>query len=326
MEYTNLGNSGLKVSRLCLGMMGFGDPNWRDWILSEEKSEPIITRAYELGINFFDTANMYSLGESEVVTGKVLKKIAKREEVVIATKVYFSLGKGPNEGGLSRKHLNAAVNDSLQRLGTDYIDLYYIHRWDYETPIEETLEALHQLVVSGKVRYIGASSMYAWQFAKALYLADLHNWTRFIAMQNHYNIIYREEEREMIPLCIEENIGVVPWSPLARGFLLGDRFKGSTGSTARGKTDNYGQNLYNHPTDPIVVKVLNEMANEKCVSPIQLGLAWMMHKQGITSPVLGPTKLLHIEQAVEALDIQLTTEEINVLEKEYQPHSIAGHS
>ncbi|MBT7615735.1 MAG: aldo/keto reductase [Calditrichaeota bacterium] len=326
MEYVKLGNSGLKVSRLCLGMMSYGDPQWRDWTMGEEEAEPIVKQAWELGINFFDTANMYSLGVSEVVTGKILKKFAKREEVVIASKVHFPMGKGPNERGLSRKHINASVNDSLRRLDTDYIDLYYIHRWDYETPIEETMETLHQLVVSGKVRYIGASSMFAWQFAKAQYLADIHNWTRFIAMQNHYNIIYREEEREMNPLCIEENVGIVPWSPLARGFLLGDRFKGEDCETPRGKTDTYGQGLYNHPSDPVVVKVLNEMANEKEVSPIQLGLAWMMHKPGITSPIVGSTKVKHMEQLVEALDIKLTTAEMERLEKEYQPHAIAGHS
>ncbi len=326
MEYVNLGNSGLKVSRLCMGMMSYGDPDWRDWIKGEEEAEPIVKRAWELGINFFDTANMYSLGESEVVTGKILKKLAKREEVVIATKVHFPMGEGPNERGLSRKHIHASVNDSLKRLDTDYIDLYYIHRWDYATPIEETLEALHQLVVSGKVRYIGASSMFAWQFAKSLYLADLYKWTRFIAMQNHYNIIYREEEREMNPLCVEENIGIVPWSPVARGFLLGDRFKGEDCQTARGKTDTYGQGLYNHPSDHTVVKVLKKMAEEKNVSPVQLGLAWMMHKPGITSPVIGSTKVHQIEELVEALDISLTKEEIEKLENEYEPHNITGHS
>jgi aryl-alcohol dehydrogenase (NADP+) len=325
MQYVNLGNSGLKVSPVCLGTLAFGTPEWRDWVLDEEASRPFIQRALELGINFFDTADMYSRGASEEVVGRALKDFARREEVVIATKVYFPHSDKPNQGGLSRLHILRAAEKSLRRLGTDYIDLYIIHRWDYQTPIEETLEALHDLVKSGKVRYIGASSMSAWQFAKALYLANLHGWTRFISMQNHYNLIYREEEREMLPLCRDQGIGVTPWSPLARGFLAGNRFKAGGGETLRAKGDTFSKDMYYQDSDFAVVDRVVELAHSKHGSPAQIALAWLLHQPGITSPVIGATKLAHIDQAVGALDIDLTKEELDFLEELYVPHPILGH-
>lgn len=244
MKYTTLGKTGLKISRLCLGMMSYGTPDWRDWVLSEEDSRPFVQRAVELGINFFDTANMYSLGVSETVTGRLLKEFTQRDEVVIATKVYFPMNDKPNQGGLSRKHIMASIEASLKRLGTDYVDLYQIHRWDTETPIEETLEALHDVVKAGKARYIGASSMFAWQFSKSLYSSKLHGWTSFVSMQNHYNLVYREEEREMIPLCRDQGIGLIPWSPLARGFLAGNRQKVAEGETTRARSDGFAHGMY----------------------------------------------------------------------------------
>ncbi len=263
MDYLRLGKSGLKVSRLCLGMMTYGTPEWREWVLDEDQSRPFIKRALELGINFFDTANAYSLGVSEEITGRALKDFARRDEVVIASKVFFPMGDKPNQGGLSRVHIMHAVEDSLRRLGTDYIDLYQIHRWDPHTPIEETLEALHDLVKSGKVRYIGASSMYAWQFSKSLYVADLHGWTRFISMQNHYNLVYREEEREMMPLCLSEGIGVIPWSPLARGFLSGNRTREEWGVTSRAKTDDFAHQMYYQESDFTVVERVEVVAGKR---------------------------------------------------------------
>jgi len=262
MEYQNLGKSGIKVSRICLGTMTYGSTKWRDWVLDEEESRPFIKRALELGINFFDTADAYSLGVSEEIVGRALKDFARRDEVVIASKVFFSMGDKPNQGGLSRVHIMNAIDDSLRRLGTDYIDLYQIHRWDADTPIEETLEALHDVIKSGKVRYIGASSMYAWQFAKSLYLADLKGWTRFVVMQNHYNLVYREEEREMLPLCLSEGIGVIPWSPLARCFLSGNRSRQDWGETTRAKSDGFAHDMYYQDSDFDVVERVKELAKK----------------------------------------------------------------
>jgi len=306
--------------------MTYGTPEWRSWVLDEEESRPFFRRALELGINFFDTANMYSLGVSEEITGRALRDFGRREEMVIATKVYFPMGDGPNQGGLSRLHIMRAVEDSLRRLGTDYIDLYQIHRWDYETPIEETLQALHDLVRAGKVRYIGASSMYAWQFAKSLYLADLRGWTRFVSMQNHYNLVYREDEREMIPLCRAEGVGLIPWSPLARGFLTGDRSEKNYVETIRAKTDDFAQHLYYRDTDFDVVARVVDLAERLEVKPAQIALAWLLHQEGVTAPIIGASKMFHLEDAVVALDIELTEEDLAYLEEPYQPHPVLGHS
>ena len=326
MEYVNLGRTGLKVSRICLGTMTYGTPNWRPWVLDEEESRPFFRRALELGVNFFDTADMYSLGVSEEVTGRALRDFSRREELVIASKVYFPMGDGPNQGGLSRLHIMRAVEDSLRRLGTDYIDLYQIHRWDYETPIEETLQALHDLVRSGKVRYIGASSMYAWQFAKSLYLADLQGWTRFVSMQNHYNLVYREDEREMLPLCRAEGIGVIPWSPLARGFLTGNRSSQDYIESKRAKTDDYAQHLYYRDTDFDVVARVVDLAERRDVKPAQIALAWLLHQEGVTAPIIGASKMFHLEDAIAVLDIELSEKDVDYLEEPYQPHPVLGHS
>jgi aryl-alcohol dehydrogenase-like predicted oxidoreductase len=327
MKYTNLGNTGLKVSRICLGMMTYGTPEWREWVLPEADSRPFVKRAVEAGINFYDTANMYSLGVSEEVTGKLLKEFTHRDEVVIATKVYMPMGDKPNRGGLSRKHIMDSIDASLRRLGTDYVDLYQIHRWDYETPIEETLEALHDVVKAGKARYIGASSMFAWQFAKSLYLADLHGWTRFVSMQNHYNLVYREEEREMNPLCLAEGVGIIPWSPLARGFLAGNRKRDKDAHpTNRARTDNFAHNMYYQETDFEVVDRVVELAEQKGAKPAQIALAWLLHKRGITSPIIGASKMYQLEEAIAAVDIELSDEEIARLEEPYQPRPVLGHS
>lgn len=326
MQYTNLGNTGIKVSRLCLGMMTYGTPKWRDWVLEEDQSLPFIQRAVEAGINFFDTANMYSLGVSEEITGRALLKFSRREEMVIATKVYFPMNDKPNQGGLSRLHIIQAAEDSLRRLGTDYIDLYQIHRWDYETPIDETLEALHDLVKAGKVRYIGASSMHTWQFAKSLYLADLQGWTRFVSMQNHYNLVYREEEREMIPFCIDQGIGLIPWSPLARGFLAGNRTQDKSGETPRSKSDEFAHDMYYQGTDFEVLDRAIKLGKCHGVSSAQIALAWMLHKPGITAPIIGASKMSHLEEAIDALDIQLSAKEIEFLEEPYHPHPVLGHN
>ncbi|MEM8530403.1 MAG: aldo/keto reductase [Chloroflexota bacterium] len=325
MQYANLGRTGLKVSRICLGMMTYGDPKWRDWILSEEAGRPFVKRALELGINFFDTSNMYSNGVSEEILGRAIRDFACRDDVVLATKVYFPTGEGPNNRGLSRKHILTAVDDSLRRLGTDYIDLYQIHRLDHETPIEETLETLHDLVRVGKVRYIGASSMFAWQFARALYLADRYGWTRFVSMQNHYNLIYREEEREMIPLCQAEGVGLIPWSPLARGFLAGNRQRGAQGETSRAKSDDIAHRMYTLESDTTVAEHVSEVAQTRGVPPAQVALAWLLHKPGVVAPIIGASKMSHLEQAVAAVDVELDTEAIINLEEPYQPHSILGH-
>lgn len=326
MEYTNLGRSGLKVSRICLGMMSYGDPAWRPWVLKGGDCIPFVRRALELGINFFDTADVYSFGKSEEALGRALREFARREEVVIATKVFFPMGKGPNERGLSRVHIMNAIDASLERLGTDYVDLYQIHRYDPETPVEETLEALHDIVRAGKARYIGASSMYAWQFARMLYLADRHGWTRFISMQNHYNLVYREEEREMIPLCQEEGIGVIPWSPLARGFLTGIRRREDPEGTVRTKTDDFAHSMYYQPSDYSVVERLAAIASERGVSPAQAAIAWLLSKPVVTAPIIGATKMHHLEDAVAAVNLRLSEEEIKRLEEPYQPHRVLGHT
>jgi aryl-alcohol dehydrogenase (NADP+) len=325
MEYVTLGRTGLKVSRICLGMMTYGTPKWRPWVLDEETSRPFVQRALEHGINFFDTADMYSLGASEEVTGRALRDFATRDKVVIATKVFYPMSDDPNDRGLSRKHLMSAVDNSLRRLGTDYIDLYQIHRWDPDTPLEEMLTALHDIVRSGKVRYIGASSMMSWQFAKALYVADQRGLTRFVSMQNHYNLVYREEEREMLPLCREEGIGVIPWSPLARGFLAGNRRSATDADTPRGKTDTFGHGLYYAPEDFTVADRCAEVAREKGVKPSQIALAWVLRQPGITAPIVGASKMYQLDEAVEALKIVLTAEDAQRLEEPYVPHRVLGH-
>ena len=322
MQYVNLGRTGLKVSRLCLGAMTYGDPKWRPWILSEDAGRPILKRALEHGINFFDTADMYSLGASEEVLGRALRDFASRNDVVIATKAYFPMSADSNDRGLSRKHLIAAIDNSLRRLGTDHVDLYQIHRWDAETPIEETLRALDDIVRAGKARYIGASSMPAWQFAKALYRADRHGWTRFVSMQNHYNLVYREEEREMLPLCREEGIGVIPWSPLARGFLAGNRRAADRGDTARAKTDTFAHDLYYTDADFAVADRAAEVAAQRGVSPAQIALAWLLRQPDVTAPIIGASKMEHLEQAVAATDIALTDDEAARLEEPYVPHRV----
>jgi aryl-alcohol dehydrogenase-like predicted oxidoreductase len=327
MDYTNLGSTGLKVSRICLGTMTYGSKKWREWVLEEEESRPFIRRALELGINFFDTADMYSVGVSEEILGRALKEIGpSRDRVVIATKVFNPMGDDPNQCGLSRKHIMHAIDDSLHRLQTDYVDLYQIHRFDYSTPIEETLEALHDVVKMGKALYLGASSMFAWQFAKMLAAQDAMSLARFVAMQNHYNLIYREEEREMMPLCREEGIGVIPWSPLARGFLAGNRTKESFGETVRAKTDEYAQKLYYQDSDFVVVDRLSEIAKKRGVPNAQVALAWVLAQPGVTSPIVGASKMQHLEDAVAALKIKLTDEELKALAEPYRPHAVLGHS
>jgi aryl-alcohol dehydrogenase (NADP+) len=306
--------------------MSFGEPSdQRPWALNEEQSRPFIKRALELGINFFDTADVYSNGKSEEVVGRALRDFAARDEIVLATKVHGSMGPGPNDAGLSRKHILSAIDASLKRLGTDYVDLYQIHRWDYATPIEETLEALNDVVRMGKARYIGASSMFAWQFAKALYTSDRHGWTRFVSMQPHYNLVYREEEREMIPLCLDQHIAVIPWSPLARGLLTAVRVKGG-GETERAKTDAFGQRLYTREDDFAVANVVADVAQRLGVSNAQVALAWILSKPGITAPIVGATKLNHLEDAVASLSVRLSEEDIHKLEGAYQPHPVLGHS
>lgn len=326
MKYVRLGSTGLQVSRICLGCMSYGVPERgkHPWSLDEEASRPFIKRALELGINFFDTANGYSDGTSEEIVGRALRDCAKRDELVLATKVFLPWRDRPNTGGLSRKAIFAAVDDSLRRLGTDYIDLYQIHRWDYGTPIQETLEALHDVVKSGKVRYLGASSMYAWQFAQALYLADAHGWTRFVSMQPHYNLLYREEEREMFGLCAAEGIGVIPWSPLARGRLA--RPWADQPSTARAGSDDFGKKLYERTeaADRTVVGRVVQIAAARQLPQAQIALAWMLHKPVVTAPIVGATKPHHLEEAVAALSVSLTADEMTALEESYVPHPVAG--
>lgn len=326
MEYVRFGNTGMKVSRLCLGTMTYGKPTERwQWALNEEQSRPFIQKALELGINFFDTADMYSFGTSEEVLGTALKDFAKRDDVVIATKVFNQMSPAPNDGGLSRKHIMSSIDASLRRLKTDYVDIYQIHRWDYNTPIEETMETLHDIVKAGKARYIGASSMFSWQFAKALYIAELHGWTRFVSMQPHYNLIYREEEREMIPLCQDQKIAVIPWSPLARGLLTGKRTK-ERNETLRAKTDEFGKSLYKSDSDFDIVNRLTEIASKKELPNSQVALAWLLSKPAITAPIVGASKPGHLEDAVAALSVKLTQDEITQLEELYRPHPVLGHS
>jgi aryl-alcohol dehydrogenase (NADP+) len=325
MKYVNLGRSGLKVSGICLGAMSFGSQKWRPWTLSEDKSRPIVRRALELGINFFDTADVYSIGVSEEILGHLLKDLAKRDQVVIATKVNGPMGSGPNDRGLSRKHIIDAVHASLKRLGTDYIDLYQIHRWDYDVPIEETLEALNDLVRSGKVLYIGASSMFAWEFSRTLHISGTHGWSRFVSMQNHYNLIYREEEREMLPLCRHEGIAVLPWSPLARGLLAG-KWKGPRGvETLRAQTDDYTPRLYFQEHDFELAERVAEVARKRSVPPAQVALAWLSSRPGVTAPIVGATQVAHVEDAVASLEIKLDAEEVRQLEELYKPHPVLGH-
>jgi 1-deoxyxylulose-5-phosphate synthase len=326
MEYVRFGSTGLKVSRICLGCMSFGQPTeGRMWALNEEQSRPFIKRALELGINFFDTADVYSIGMSEQVVGRALRDYVSRDEVVIATKVHGAMGPGPNDRGLSRKHILSSIDASLKRLGTDYVDLYQTHRWDYETPIEETMEALHDVVRAGKARYIGASSMYAWQFAKAQYTADLHGWTRFVSMQPHYNLVYREEEREMLPFCQDQKVAVIPWSPLARGLLTGKRVKGG-GETERAQADTFGKTLYTRDDDYAISNRVGEVAEARGLPMAQVALAWMLSKPVITAPIVGATKPHHLEDAASALSVQLTPDEICRLEELYQPHPVLGFS
>lgn len=340
MQYTRLGSTGLAVSRICLGMMTYGTPQWRPWVLDEAQSRPLVRHAVELGINFFDTADMYSAGECEVLTGKFVREFCRRDEAVIATKLYFpvdiefkggaSLGGAgadrPNRSGLSRKRIFHAVDDSLKRLGTDYIDLYQIHRFDPATPIEETMQALHDVVKAGKVRYIGASSMWAWQFAKAQQVAAANGLTRFVSMQNHYNLAYREEEREMIPLCRDQGVALLPWSPLARGFLAGNRKAGDpqSGATSRAQTDDIAQKYYYRASDFATVERLSALAAKKGVSNATLAYAWLLHK-GVTAPIVGASKLHQLDQAAAAAELVVTAQEAAELEKGYEPHPVIGH-
>jgi 1-deoxyxylulose-5-phosphate synthase len=325
MEYVRLGPTELNVSRICLGMMSYGDPDWREWLLPEEAAEPIVRRAVEAGVTFFDTADMYSNGRSEEITGRLLAKLfARRDDYVLATKVYFPMGPGPDDRGLSREHILAAIDASLTRLGVEYVDLYQIHRWDDETPIEETMAALHDVVQAGKARYIGASSMYAWQFAKAQHIAEAAGGTAFVSMQNHYNLVYREEEREMIPLCLDQGVEVIPWSPLARGFLAGGRERGGERTTVRAGSDRVAE-MY-EDADFDVVDVVREVAEERGLPPAQIALAWLLAKPAVAAPIVGATKLRHLEDAIAATDVTLSEEEAARLEAPYRPHPILGHS
>jgi 1-deoxyxylulose-5-phosphate synthase len=325
MNYTNLGTSGLRVSRVCLGMMGFGNESERPWVIDEDAAEPIVRAAVEGGVTFFDTADTYSGGASEVATGRLVPKYLSRDEAVIATKVFMPVTPGENGGGLGRKHVMSAIDASLGRLGMDYVDLYQIHRWDPRTPIEETMEALHDVVRSGKARYIGASSMFSWQFAKAQYTAEAHGWTKFVSMQNHYNLIYREEEREMIPLCLDQGVGCIPWSPLARGMLAGNRTRDGGRHTTRSTTDAFADYLYDQPTDFDVVDAANEVAAARGVPTAQVAMAWLLGKPGVSAPIVGSTKKKHLKDALAAEEIELTVDEVEQLEKAYLPHPVLGH-
>src|SRR5580704_12727515 len=325
MELVNLGRSGMQVSRLCFGCMTYGSSKWRAWVLDEAASRPFFRQAWEGGINFFDTADMYSDGASEEVLGRALRELAiPREQVVIATKVFNPTGKTPNEKGLSAKHIRHAIDASLKRLQLDYVDLYQIHRFDSTTPVEETLDALDAVVRAGKVLHIGASSMFAWQLAKMLQTSDRMGLARFVTMQNHYNLVYREEEREMIPLCLDEGVGLIPWSPLARGFLAGNRNPESRGETIRAKTDDFAQKLYYRPSDFTVVDRLTEIATKRGVQNSQIALAWILAKPGVSAPIIGASKMTHLDQAIEALKIHLDESEMKALEQPYEPHPVLG--
>jgi len=337
MQYTKLGKTGLTISRLCFGCMSYGDKGWREWVLTEAEAREHFARAIEKGINFFDTADVYSRGVSELITGRWLGEMAKRDDLVVATKVYGAmegtgLGAGlgdqaaPNRGGLGRKHIIEGCEASLKRLRMDHVDLYQIHRWDFGAPIEETLEALDSLVRAGKVRYLGASSMAAWQFAKALFKAGENGWHRFVSMQNHYNLIYREEEREMIPLCIDQGVGLIPWSPLARGFLSGSRQRGGADTTTRARTDDVAHRMYYQEYDFEVLDAVNKIAAARGVTNSQVALAWVLQAPGIDAPIIGSTKLAHLDEAIGALDLKLTSDEVAALEKPYRPHPILGYT
>ena len=329
MQYVNLGSTGLKVSRLCLGCMTYGSKRWRQWVLDEGESQPFLRRALEVGINFFDTADMYSDGASEEVLGRALKTLgAARDKVVVATKVFNPMGDDVNQRGLARKHIRHAIDDSLRRLGTDYVDLYQIHRFDSTTPIAETLDALTDVVKAGKALYIGASSMFAWQFADMLHTSDRLGLSRFVTMQNHYNLVYREEEREMIPLCRAEGVGIIPWSPLARGFLAGNRRAANAGfgDTVRAKTDDFGQKLYYQDSDFAVVEAVGQVARKRGMSSAQVALAWLLQQPGFTAPIIGASKMQHLDEALAALDLKLSAEELKQLEEPYRPHPVLGHS
>ncbi|MCQ8189034.1 aldo/keto reductase [Streptomyces rugosispiralis] len=326
MEYVRLGASGVKVSRICLGMMSYGNPEHRPWQLDIDDARPIVRRAAEEGVTFFDTADMYSVGRSEEITGELLRELfPSRDDYVLATKVYNPMGEGPNDRGLSRKHILAGIDASLRRLGTDHVDLYQIHRFDHETPLEETMEALHDVVRAGKTRYIGASSMYAWQFAKAQHIAEAHGWTRFVSMQNHYNLLYREEEREMNPLCLDQGVGVIPWSPLARGLLAGTRDRDRTGQTVRAGNDPLVERWY-ADADFSIVDATRAIAEERGVSPAQVALAWLLSRQAVTAPIVGATRTRHLEDAVAAVGLTLDEKEVARLEAPYRPRPIMGHS
>jgi aryl-alcohol dehydrogenase-like predicted oxidoreductase len=325
MDQVRLGGTGLHVSRVCLGMMSYGNDSDRPWVLDEQAAEPIVRRAVEGGITFFDTANSYSGGASEVATGRLLRGLLSRDEMVVATKVYFETTPGPNGRGLSRKHILSAIDASLTRLGMDHVDLYQIHRWDPQTPIEETMEALHDVVRAGKARYLGASSMAAWQFAKAQRVAERHGWTPFVSMQNHYNLLYREEEREMIPQCRDQGVGVIPWSPLARGWLAGTRTRAGERRTTRAETDAFQDRLYGRPEDFDVIERVVEVAGERGVPPAQVALAWLLHQPGVTSPIVGATKAGHLDDALAAEQLKLSDEEVTRLEEPYRPQPVLGH-
>jgi aryl-alcohol dehydrogenase (NADP+) len=322
VDYINLGSAGVKVSRICLGCMTYGSKKWREWVIEEEEGRPFIRQALELGINFFDTADMYSVGVSEQILGRALKDFGpSRDKLVIASKVFWPMGDDPNQKGLSRKHVMRAIDASLSRLQTDYLDLYQIHRFDYETPIEETLSTLDDVVKSGKALYIGASSMFAWQFARMLWTSDRLGLTRFVTMQNHYNLIYREEEREMVPLCRQEGVGLLPWSPLARGLLAGSR----KAKTQRSRQDEYAHKLYTLEADDRVVDRVEQVAKERGAPPAQVAMSWLLHKPGVTAPIVGATKKHHLEDAVAAVGLKLTPPEVSQLESVYVPHPVLGH-
>ncbi len=325
MDQVRLGATGLHVSRVCLGMMSYGNDSDRPWVLDEEATEPIVRRAVEGGITFFDTADVYSRGASEVATGRLLRNLLSRDEMVVATKVFGTMTPGPNGHGLSRKHILSGIDASLRRLGMDYVDLYQIHRWDPRTPIEETMEALHDVVKAGKARYLGASSMYAWQFAKAQRVAERHGWTQFVSMQNHYNLLYREEEREMIPQCIDQGVGVIPWSPLARGLLAGTRTREGERRTTRAETDAFIDELYGGPGDFDVIDRVVEVAGKRDVPPARVALAWLLHKPGVTAPIVGATRLGHLEDALAAAELTLSADEIAQVEEPYASRPVLGH-
>ena len=325
MKYVNLGATGLRVSRVCLGMMSYGNASDRPWVLDEDAAEPIVKAAADGGITFFDTADVYSAGASEVATGRLLSKYFGRDEVVVATKVHGQMGPGENDRGLSRKHIMSGIDASLRRLNMDYVDLYQIHRWDGRTPIAETMAALDDVVQAGKARYIGASSMYAWQFAKAQHTADSRGMTRFVAMQNHYNLLYREEEREMLPQCVDQGVGVIPWSPLARGVLAGNRTRSGERRTTRSNTDPFSDSLYSQPSDFDVVDRVVEVAAARGVPPAQIALAWLLKRPGVTAPIIGATKLSHLTDALAAEQLELSDEEVRAVEEPYQPHAVLGH-